>query len=259
MQLICLGSSSKGNCYILQNATEALLIECGVKISEIKLALNFSFAKVAGCVLTHEHGDHAASINEVMKFGINVYTSRGTMRALGLPVDHHRLKVFDFISEDREKKLKKYPVVEIGPFKVQPFQTEHDVAEPVGFVIYHPECGSVLFITDSIYVKDTFKNINNVIIEANFSHEIINKRVQDGASPDFLRNRIFKSHMSLETCKETLKGNDLSKVHNIVLIHLSDGNSNAAEFQKEVEGMTGKKVTVADAGIVIENFNKTAF
>ena len=35
-----------------------------------------------------------------------------------------------------------------------------------------------------------------------------------------LRNRTIKSHMSYDTCKETLLANDLSEVNNIVLIHL---------------------------------------
>lgn len=248
MQLQILGSSSKGNCYILQNENESLIIECGVNISDIKKALNFSFAKVSGCLVTHEHGDHAKSINEVMLMGVDIYTSRGTIRALGLDVNHHLLHT-----------IKAGEVAQVGNFKVLPFKVNHDVVEPLGFIINHPETGNVLFITDTFYVSDTFKNIHNIIIEANFSQEIIDEKVRKGSSPDFLRNRIFKSHMSLETCKKTLKANDLSKVHNIVLIHLSDSNSNAAQFQREIEGLTGKKVFIADAGIVIENFNKTPF
>lgn len=248
MQLKILGSSSKGNCYILENNQESLIIECGVNISEIKKALNFSFAKVSGCLVTHEHGDHAKSINEVMLMGVDIYTSRGTIRALALDVNHHRLHT-----------IKAGEITQVGNFKVLPFKVNHDVVEPLGFIINHPETGNVLFITDTFYVSDTFKNIHNIIIEANFSQEIIDEKVRKGSSPDFLRNRIFKSHMSLETCKKTLKANDLSKVHNIVLIHLSDGNSNAPQFQREIEGATGKKVFIADAGIVIENFNKTPF
>jgi ribonuclease BN (tRNA processing enzyme) len=117
----------------------------------------------------------------------------------------------------------------------------------------------VLFITDSFYVKDKFKNIHNVLIEANYCQTIIDKKVKDGASPEFLRNRIFKSHMSLATCKQTLLANDLSKVRNIVLIHLSDSNSDAARFKTEIENITGKQVFIADAGMTIENFSKTAF
>lgn len=248
MQLKVLGSSSKGNCYLLQNDTETLIIECGVSINDIKTALNFSFANVAGCIVTHEHGDHAKSIADALKVGIEVYTSRGTMRALELDVRHHRLHT-----------IKEGEVFHVGSFKVMPFKIEHDVAEPLGFIINHTECGNVLFITDSYYVKDTFKNIHNIIIEANFSQEIIEERVRNGASPDFLRNRIFKSHMSIETCKKTLLANDLSKVQNIVLIHLSDGNSNAAQFKQIIQAATGKRVYVADAGDIIESFNKTAF
>jgi len=248
MRLVILGSSSKGNCYLLENDTECLIIECGVNAKDIKQALGYSFKKVTGCILSHEHGDHSKAVEDIMKFGINVYTSRGTMRALGLNINSHRLHTISACN-----------VQVIGNFKVLPFALEHDVVEPLGFIINHQETGNVLFITDSYYVKDTFKNIHNVIIEANFSKAIIDQRVKDGASPDFLRNRIFKSHMSLETCKNTLRANDLTKVQNIVLIHLSDGNSNAQQFKNEIEACTGKRVHVADAGVVIENFNKTPF
>ena len=248
MRLMVLGSSSKGNCYILQNDNESLIIECGVNITDIKRALNFSFAQVAGCIITHEHGDHSKSIKEVMQLGIDIYTSRGTMRQLALDINHHRLNT-----------IKAGEIFTVGNFKIMPFKIQHDVAEPLGFIINHQETGNVLFITDSYYVENTFKNLHNVIIEANFSQAIIDAKVAAGASPEFLRTRIFRSHMSLETCKKTLQANDLSKVHNIVLIHLSDGNSNAREFQHEIEGVTGKKVTIADAGIIIENFNKSPF
>ena len=248
MQLKVLGSGSSGNCYLLENETEILIIECGVTISDIKIGLDFSFTKVVGCILTHEHMDHAKCAKDIMKNGVKLYTSRGTIRELGLDVRHHRLFT-----------IKAGEVVNVGGFKILPFKTEHDVAEPLGFIINHIETGNILFITDSYYVEDTFKNLNNIIIEANFSQDIIEERVRKGASPEFLRNRIFKSHMSIETCKATLQANDLSKVNNIVLIHLSDGNSNATQFRKDIEVLTGKKVHVADSGVLIEQFNKKPF
>lgn len=247
MKLKVLGSSSKGNCYILGNDSESIIIECGVNIADIKKAINFSFANISGCIVTHEHKDHSLSITHLLKYGCPVYTSRGTMRALGLPVDHHRLIT---ISAGK--------MFQIGSFKVLPFEVKHDVVEPLGFIINHPDCGNVLFITDSYYVEHTFKNLNNIIIEANFSQAIIDEKVAAGASPEFLRNRIFKSHMSLETCKKTLLANDLSKVKNIVLVHLSDGNSNADEFKEVIESATGKLVHIADAGLIIP-LSKTPF
>ena len=39
MRLNVLGSDSNGNCYILQTDTEALIIEAGVRMSDVKKAL----------------------------------------------------------------------------------------------------------------------------------------------------------------------------------------------------------------------------
>lgn len=241
MILKVLGSSSKGNCYLLQSSTDTLILEAGLSIHEIKRGVGFKFNNVAGCLVSHEHGDHAKAVFDLMNMGVKVFTSRGTARALKMQIDHHRLQI-----------IQAGEVFEVGSFKVLPFKIEHDVAEPLGFIINHPESGSILFITDSYFVRDTFKNISHVLIEANFSQEIIDQRVREGASPEFLRNRVFKSHMSIETCLKTLKANDLSKVRNIVLIHLSDGNSDAKAFEQRVADQTGKPVFVADAGMVLE-------
>ena len=72
MKLICLGSSSRGNCYILQGEQESLIIECGVRIKDIKIALNFSLRKVVGCLVSHEHKDHSLSVNDMLECGIKV-------------------------------------------------------------------------------------------------------------------------------------------------------------------------------------------
>ena len=51
--------------------------------------------------------------------------------------------------------------------------------------------------------------------------------------------------MALENVKDILKANDLSKVNEIYLIHLSDGNSNAEQFKREIQELTGKPVYIA--------------
>ncbi len=245
MNLKVIGTGSKGNCYILENDSEALIIEAGVNIKAIKQALNFNVNKVVGCIVSHEHMDHAKSINELLKTGISTYASKGTFSSLN--IENHRAIPIE------NKRL-----VNIGKFKVMPFDVQHDAAEPFGFIIKHSECGNILFLTDTFYCAYTFNNLNNILIETNYSKKIIDAKVKAGASPEFLRNRIIKSHMSLENCLKMLKANDLSKVNNIVLIHLSDSNSNEVEFKDTVELATNKTVTVANNGISI-NFNKTPF
>ncbi|WP_294267708.1 MBL fold metallo-hydrolase [uncultured Chryseobacterium sp.] len=243
MKLKVIGSGSKGNAYLLENQQEAILIECGVNIREIKKAVEFNVGKISGCLVTHEHGDHAKSINEVMAAGIDVYATSGTFSKTSSGSSH------------RKKIIPQKGTFRVGNFNVVSFPTIHDVAEPCGFLIHHADCGTVLFLTDTVYSPYTFTGLNNIIIEANYDGEIMNDRLS-GAK--FLRNRIYNSHMSIETCLEFLEANDLSQVNNIVLIHLSDGNSHEAEFARKVAGITGKETHVADNGMVIP-FNKTPF
>ncbi len=251
MKLKVIGSSSKGNAYLLENKDEALLIECGVNFSEIKKAIDFKISKIVGCILTHEHQDHSRGIKDVMKNGINVYSCKGTFESLNIPSDfencHHKAGILHGIDDFK-----------IGGFRIMSFDVKHDAAEPCGFLINHPETGNVLFLTDTCYSPYTFKNLNNIIIEANYSDKIINKKLEEGKIDKFLRDRIMKSHMSLETCMELLKANDLKAINNIVLIHLSDGNSDENYFLNEIKKQTSKNVFVADAGMEIE-FNKNPF
>ena len=64
MVLKVLGSSSKGNGYILDSGSEALILECGVNLKEAKKALGFDVKKVAGCCVTHQHNDHAGYLDK---------------------------------------------------------------------------------------------------------------------------------------------------------------------------------------------------
>ncbi len=246
MKLKIISTGSVGNAYILENATTALIIECGVKFTEVKQAIDFNLNKVAGVLISHEHGDHSKGVKDALAAGLNVYASDGTIAAMGVANHHRATRLFN------------QTPVQIGEFKVLPFDVKHDCAQPFGFLINHHECGNVLFITDSYYVAYTFKNLHNIIVEANYSKDIVARRLNEGSLHAKVRDRVIESHMSLETCKQLLQANDLTQVNNIVLIHLSDGNSDEARFQKEIAEATGKTVTVARKGIEI-NFSKTPF
>ena len=45
-------------------------------------ALNFNVSKIVGCIVTHEHGDHAKYYHEFVKSGIDVYSTDGTKESL---------------------------------------------------------------------------------------------------------------------------------------------------------------------------------
>ena len=240
MKLTVLGSSSSGNCYLLESKKEVLILEAGVNLKEIKRAVK-AWPVIAGCLLTHEHGDHSKSAIGLMRLGVNVYASPGTFKALKVVKHVHR-----------DKAIQSKIWYQVGSFRVFPFDLEHDAAQHLGFTIFHPEMGTLVFITDTHYCNYLFPKINNLIIECNYSDEILQKNIDAGRIQDIVRKRLLTNHMSLETCKGFLRANDLTGVQNIVLCHLSDGNSNARQFKKEIKELTNKNVFIASKGLKIE-------
>ncbi len=237
-----LGTGSAGNSYLLKpEKGQSLIVDCGVNFKKVKEAVDFDINSICGAIQTHSHGDHSKFTKDFINAGINVYMSSQNQKEIGLK--SHRI-----ISIDNNKQF------QVGDFKIMPFEVNHDVY-CFGFLIHHPECGTTLYLTDTSYSNYIFKGLNNLIIECNYSDQIIENKLNGN---EFLRDRIIGSHMSLETLLELLGKNDLSKVNNIVLIHLSDSNSNAIEFKNTVRKATNCNVTVAEANQTIA-FDKTPF
>lgn len=243
MKLKVLGSSSKGNCYLLYNDSEVLIIEAGLKFSAIKEALNFDLSKVVGVLCTHEHKDHALSVPDFLNAGINVIAPVSVFKNVG-------------VDSPCCVSVKENHTVTLRNFSVQPFALQHDV--PIfGYLIRHPEIGNTVFITDTGDVNYKFKHLNNIIIEANFSDSILVKNAIDGLGYTN-EKRLRDTHLSLEKCVEWLSAVDLKGVNNIVLIHLSERNSDAEIFKETVEKQFAKNVYVADRGLDID-FNRMPF
>jgi phosphoribosyl 1,2-cyclic phosphodiesterase len=245
MKLKVLGSSSHGNCYILENDSEALILEAGVKFAEVQRALNFNIGKIVGCLITHEHKDHAGHILTFPRF-VDVFCSKGTAESaeIGEKSKTH------IVSANKPFTA--------GKFKIIPFAAKHDAAEPLGFFIKHPETGNVLFATDTYYLPCTFAGLNNVLIECNYRLDLLESNIAAGLIPTAMRNRIVQSHFSYEHCLQALQANDLRAVNNIILIHLSNGNSHAQEFKEGIRKATGKSVHIAEPGLELL-LNKTPF
>lgn len=248
MRLKILGSSSSGNGYLLETREETLVLEAGVKLMEIKKALDFNISQIVGALITHEHGDHAAFAKEYINAGIATFMSEGTKKAL-------KIKKSDLDA----KTISPPALYKIGQYTVIPFDAEHDAQEPLGFLISHPIAGKILFATDTADLdKYEFRGLNHIMIEANYSQEIAEKRMMAGSLNARHHARVESTHMSIEQVQEFLERTDRSQLKNIILLHLSDGNADAAKFQSEIERQTGVRTTIADKGIEI-NLSKNPF
>jgi phosphoribosyl 1,2-cyclic phosphodiesterase len=156
-----LASSSKANAYTLYDGHTKILIECGLPYKELQARLDFKFNDIAACLITHEHKDHSRSALDVLKNGIPVLSSQGTAKALNI----------NNITTVLPKES-----IEIGSFKILPFNTFHDASEPLGYIIYSVITKEkLLFATDTVNIITLTSSLNYIAIECNYISEILSK------------------------------------------------------------------------------------
>lgn len=231
MEILSLASGSSGNAYLIGNSKGKFLIEAGIPWKRIQTATGFRTNDIQFALVSHAHGDHSKYVKDVIKAGIDVYSSEECFRELNL--SGHRVHPVEAMKQ-----------FTIGTYTIMPFDLEHDI-RCFGFLIHDSETDKKLvFITDSFYCKYCFSGINIAMIEINYSKDILNANVASGRLHKSLKTRLLRSHMSLENAIEFFKANDLSKLEEIWLLHLSDQNSNAEQFKTEIEKLTGIPVKV---------------
>ena len=221
MNLRVAGTGSAGNTYLLTCGAETLVIDCGVRFLTVKKALNFNIRGIVGAIITHSHGDHAKYVKEYVKSGIDVWQP-----------------YLDSTPIQRKK---------VCNFSITTFPCIHDVP-CVGYLIEHPKSGlKLLYATDTEYVRYTFKGLTAMLIEANYGEEYVNR---DEAK----YRHVLSGHMSIETAIECVKANMNDGMKNLILCHLSAGNSDPAAFQRAaIEAVPdGVSVNIATPGLTVE-------
>lgn len=234
MLLRVLGSGSSGNCYLLESSDEVLVVEAGLPFADVKEAIDYQTSKIVGVLSSHEHGDHRKYIDDYKNSGIPL------------------LEGDTMVKYETWWKFLEGKYV-FGKFVVYPFRVPHDVP-CFGYQIEHQDIGKLIFVTDAEYCKYTFPEVNHIMVEANYAQDIIDENVNNGDIPKSLRDRIMKSHTSIETAKGIVKANKNPMLKNVVLLHLSGHNSDGERFRKEVKDIAGDycNVTVARKGTEVD-------
>ncbi|WP_212506405.1 MBL fold metallo-hydrolase [Caproicibacterium amylolyticum] len=229
MKIHCLASGSAGNSYAVDDGESVLLLEAGVPARRIASRYLKLLPRVVGCLITHEHGDHASGAADLSGRGIDLYMTAGTQAALG-----------EFKCPYRIHNVRAQEQFSVGTWNVLPFDTEHDAAEPVGFLIVSTVTHEkLLFATDTYYIKYRFSGVNIFMAECNYSLPILKENIEAGFVAASQKNRLLHSHFSLEHVIEFLQQTDLSAAQKIYLLHASDRNSNVKLFKQEVQRATG--------------------
>ncbi len=223
MEFRVLASGSDGNAYKVSDGNTALLLDAGIPFKSIQKALQFRVRDIAGCLVTHEHGDHCKAVEDLAHAGMDIYASKGTFEAKGF--SGHRMRVVE--------SLKQFTV---GTFLILPFDVEHDAAEPLGFLLHSMSTGEkLLYFTDTYYLRYKFSGLTVIAGECNHSIEAIHDSVANGLIPEELVPRLVRSHMSIENFLGFIEANDMSTVKQIYLIHISKNNGDPESFRKLVQ------------------------
>ena len=226
-----------GNSYAVDDGKSVLLLEAGIRSKKIMIGYEPLLPRVAGCLITHGHQDHAKFASDLAAAGIDLFMTSGTLHevadkygAIDRPYRVHTVRAGEQFS--------------LASWIVMPFETEHDAMEPCGYLLYSTAAREkLLFATDTYYIPNTFRALNVIMVECNYSQELISRSVAEGRIPESMKHRIERAHFSLENVKDFLRANDMSTVRHIYLIHISRNNGDPKQFKREIQRLTGVPVT----------------
>ena len=231
MKIHCIGSSSSGNCYVIESIGQKLIVELGCNWNHYVLpALNFDLNSVSGCLCSHRHFDHAAYIPKAFEYQIPVYGNKEVVEKY--PYVHRLTRNYRY---------------SIGKFKVQCLKVPHN-ALCYSFIIKCPSGEKILFATDLSKFNYKVSGCDVIMMEANYDEDIIYESLARG---EVVRSQ-SENHLEINDCIEAVERCVDTNTQLIILLHLSDGYSDEKRFQKMVHKATGKRVGVAHAGQVYE-------
>lgn len=234
MRIEVLASGSSGNCTYISDGATALLLDAGLPYTRIQTelwGLGLKIEDISGVLVTHEHGDHAKAAKDFARRMKKVVMSKGTEEALNL----QQVRSVAALKPMFHKT--------IGTFIVVGFPVEHDAAEPFGFWIISEKTNeTLLFVTDTQFVRYKFYSIDYLLIECNYVHSVLEDNVRSGALP--YGRRVEDSHMSLDTLEELIKSLGPHPIKEIHVLHLSDKNSDEAFIEERIQAVSGSLVFV---------------
>ena len=218
MKVCSFASSSKGNCTIVYNEREIIVVDMGITLKEFeeKLELlHLDINNVIGAIVSHEHSDHIKGLLAFFNsLGKKIYchynSAEGIERKIKLP--DSAIVRFD-------------GAFKLGDFTIDPFEVSHDVF-CVGFNIW--ENGSkISIVTDLGYttssVVEKLYDSRLVILEANHDE----KMLLNGKYPAILKSRILgkKGHLSNTSSAKVVAELAQHNVKQILFGHLSEENN----------------------------------
>jgi len=204
IEIVSFKNGSSGNSYYVKNEDTKILLECGIKIKEITKKLYLEDKGFIGdcqaCVVTHEHGDHCGSIEEVSR-QIDTYALASVKNKFNIS-NYHEVKELEPFN--------------IGSISLLPIPVNHGETQNTAYILKDKD-SLILFATDfSLCEYDLSKfTFTELWLECNYVIE----RLPENYSVKFTRQ--INTHMSATNLVTHLERMNLINCKRINLIHLS--------------------------------------
>lgn len=243
LRFCCLGSGSEGNALVVEaiegSRATRVLLDNGFGPRQLRLRLaraGLGFDDLDAIVLTHEHSDHVAGVDALLRRRpIPVYCSAGTAAAAGLN------DACVVVSGE---------IVSVGALQWMPFEVAHDAAEPLQYV-FSDGVRRLGVLTDIgaplPTVRAALDGLDALVIECNHDVDLL----RASTYPPFLKSRILgdRGHLSNAQAAQLLTELDRRRLRCLAAAHLSRRN-NRAELARaalaEASGADPDDVLVAD-------------
>lgn len=216
MKTEVIGSSSKGNCIIVE---DVLMLDCGVSYNKIKKHLS----KIKLIFISHIHQDHLLP-NTIKKIAYNYPTIKfltGSEFVVEKLVECGVNKKNIYIL----KSGKKY---DLGILKVKLEELYHDTPNyALKWEINGKKCVYIIDTASVDHIKA--KNYDLYLIESNYNEELLNQHIQecidngDNENKLYYLHRVPRVHLSDTQCNDFLIEN-MGSNSEYIKLHKSQWN-----------------------------------
>lgn len=218
MKVCVISSGSKGNMTYVSAGNTNILIDAGISlVNASKRAPEIELNKVTDILVTHEHIDHVAFLDTVLKkTNANLYIEKKSFKAL-------KPEIKDRLVGRRIAFIEGESCYRIGDVEVCTLNLLHDTANIFGYIIMHQGKKFGYFTDTGIFpsrYKSLLTDLDCFVIEANHNIEML---VNSGRDPRLI-NRILSTsgHLSNQVCYEVLSETLNNKVKYVILGHISE-------------------------------------
>ncbi len=218
MRIASLGSGSRGNGTLIEDANTCILVDLGFTLKETKRRLGRlgrNPEDIDAVLVTHEHADHINGVAAfARKYGTPIYMTPGTYSAKKQGI----IPALTRINCHRNFR--------IGGIGVEPVPVPHDAREPCQFLLSSGGM-KVGVLTDlghiTAFVEQQYQSCDALLLECNHDPSML----EVGPYPYPLKVRVGGPHGHLSNAQAAglLTTMDLGRLQHLVISHISEKNN----------------------------------